>query len=150
MKSKYAELFTAKLNDMDLVLFEKHRDWESWTVAKQSDKCFMVSDNFDYFLCLPQHNENGQCLHWLNTGEIQGLICGEWMDLHQEDMDMSLPLSFRCKGNEFRIKPKKEKRWIRINKNDQHVDQMLYKTEEDCKHLSPDKHWYHYEIEVEV
>ncbi|AUR98843.1 hypothetical protein NVP1256O_04 [Vibrio phage 1.256.O._10N.286.45.F8] len=75
MKSKYAELFTAKLNDMDLVLFEKHKDWDEWALTGDSDRYFMVSDNFEYFLCLPQHKE--ACLHWLNGGDAEFHLYGD-------------------------------------------------------------------------
>lgn len=70
--SKYAELSIAKLNNMDLVLLHKHEDWEFWSEEKAANReenpHFMVSDRFDYFLCLKQHTK--ACLHWLNGGGV--------------------------------------------------------------------------------
>lgn len=117
MKSKYAELFTAKLNDMDLVLFEKHRDWDKWTIAGGSDRYFMVSDNFEYFLCLPQHKE--AVLNALNGGESQLTFDGTTWD----KCNLNQPVEWSedwwyMKGeSQSRIKPKKEKRLI-VYRND--------------------------------
>lgn len=123
MKSKCAELFTAKLNDMDLVLFEKHKGWCKWSTAHESDRYFMVSDNFEYFLCLPQHKE--VCLHWLNGGDVQAIhfenqmpdsgvmFDSDFVDL--EDEVSTYPWKDNhifMQDHEIKIKPKKEKRWI--------------------------------------
>ncbi|CAH9011442.1 conserved hypothetical protein [Vibrio phage 191E37-1] len=129
MKSKYAELFTAKLNDMGLVLFEKHRDWESWTIAKQSGRCFMVSDNFEYFLCLPQHKD--AVINCLNGGvsEVFGgsgnfdrgdaVIGSDW-----SSCSLLWYMNDAC---ESRIKPKKEKRWIAVNGKTGKLHETLFR-----------------------
>ena len=77
-----------------------------------------------FFLCLPQHNENGQCLHWLNGGDVQvrsRMSCGEsfgdWdglCPLVEQDSTWKKTSHFMGRWFEIRIKPKKEKRWIII------------------------------------
>lgn len=73
-RNKHAELFRIKLENMGLVLLSKHKSWREWledeAANRKESPYFMVSDNFDYFLCQKEHKAN--CLHWLNGGEIQG------------------------------------------------------------------------------
>jgi hypothetical protein len=76
----------------------------------------------DYFLCLPKHNKNGQCLHWLNGGKIQWSddIHG-WSDKdnYVDDLKSQEFFSgnaFMLDDNKFRIKPKKETRYVVIHK----------------------------------
>ncbi len=118
MKHAYAELFTAKLNDTSLVLFEKHEEWKEWREVGKSDKIFVVCGNFDYFLCLPQHKE--VCLHWLNGGKLmidngKGLGEGRYtMDIRRNN-----PLADFIGHPEytFRIKPMIEKVWVAYHKD---------------------------------
>ncbi|AUR99165.1 hypothetical protein NVP1263B_05 [Vibrio phage 1.263.B._10N.286.51.B1] len=150
MKHKHYEMIMAKAANMDLVVFYKLPCEEWW---QPDSECESLPDEveIDYFLCLPQHKD--ACLHWLNTGEVQGLVCGKWVDLYQEDMDMSLPLSFRCKLNEFRIKPRKEKRWIGVYKNGATTDACLLRKEAENHPMITDvsvNDWQFIEIEVEV
>ncbi len=123
MKHAYAELFTAKLNDVSLVLFEKHEEWKEWREATKSDLVFAVGVNFDYFLCIPQHKE--ACLHWLNGGDVQAVHfenqmpdSGVMLDSDFVDLEDDV-FTYSWKDNhifmqehEITIKPKKEKRWI--------------------------------------
>ena len=119
MSHPYAELFSRKLNDMGLVLFEKHRDWDNWEVARDSDKHFMVSANFQYFLCLPKHNDTGQCLHWLDGGKVQDYYkhasTPKWLDIESDEVNWTLGHLFMDDRCEIRIKPIKEKRWLVYN-----------------------------------
>ena len=117
MKSKHAELFTAKLNDMDLVLFEKHRGWGKWALAGDSDRYFMVSNNFEYFLCLSQHKEAVLC--GLNGGSFQvrgfGDFSDDWyLDSNEWSCDN---IWYMLDSHTSRVKPKKEKRLI-VYRND--------------------------------
>lgn len=69
-KHKHYDMIVAKAENMDLVKFEKNDG--IWRVCS-SDIIHMNPDK-EYFLCLPQHNEKGQCLHWLNGGALDGTI----------------------------------------------------------------------------
>ena len=154
-KHKHAEMIKAKADNMDLVVFYR-LEGEYWWQKESDDAALPYETDIDYFLCLPKHEE--ACLHWLNTGEIQGLVCGKWTDLHQEDMDMSLSLSFRCKFNKYRIKPRKEKRWIAVHLYSNQATPAVgtYKLCSDyvLRHMkllgSPFCEWQFIEIEVEV
>ncbi len=158
MKHAYAELFTAKLNDTSLVLFEKHEEWKEWREVAKSDLVFAVGGNFDYFLCLPQHKE--ACLHWLNGGEVQDFFEGEWVycaslvRATESGGDNTLEFSehhmFMNEEFQFRITPKKEKRWIAVRKSDHYVQPLIYLSEGDADEDSPSDCWTHHEIEVEV
>lgn len=112
---KYADLFKAKLDNVELVLFEKHRDWADWCECKTDTRydgaIFFVSDNFEYFLCLPKHKE--ACLHWLNGGEIQYRhgVTQEW-DGYGPTKTWTAGSIFMQEHVDIRIKPRKEKRWI--------------------------------------
>ncbi|AUR87847.1 hypothetical protein NVP1105O_04 [Vibrio phage 1.105.O._10N.286.49.B4] len=157
MKSKYAELFTAKLNDMDLVLFEKHKDWDKWALAVNSDRCFMVGNNFDYFLCLPQHKE--ACLHWLNCGDVQHLDKGSHVDMtSMNDLKSRVGKiwSYECAWMdddcEIRIKQKKEKRWMIYSERPLSIE--IFSDESVCDTVFssklPTENKQKIEIEVEV
>ncbi len=111
MKHAYAELFTAKLNDTSLVLFEKHEEWKEWREATKSDLVFAVGVNFNYFLCLPQHKE--VCLHWINGGEaVSSNTDVRGGEIHAYNGTWSRNHYFMSVVHTMRIKPKKEKRWI--------------------------------------
>lgn len=121
-RHKHADKIIAKAENMDLVVIANHGDKSNPNWVVTSDK---GSVNFpiwqkgcDYFLCLEKHKE--ACLHWLNGGEIEergfyndngnfGEItifgASNWGPNHV----------FMSDKSEFRIKPRKEKRWIAIS-----------------------------------
>jgi hypothetical protein len=72
----------------------------------------LVSCFNDFFLCLPQHKE--ACLHWLNGGDVQDYYEDEWTPVNSSDgkPSWSIHHAFMDEEAEYRIKPKKEKRWI--------------------------------------
>jgi hypothetical protein len=114
-------------------------------------------DNSDYFICLPQHNKNGQCLHWLNGGDIQWSDhFHEWSDKHNyaddlESQEFFLGNAFMLDDNKFRIKPRKEKRWIGVNNTTQVTTTGLYLSLDDVMNATVRHHeWQFIEIEVEV
>ncbi len=155
MKHKYAELFTAKLNDTSLVLFEKHEEWKEWREVTKSDLVFAVGGNFEYFLCLPQHKE--AVLNGLNGGAVES---------SNEERDgwgvSSVELWdkrwwYMCDNYTSRIKPKKEKVWIGVygkhvtenhfgskSEVEKHVDESPVYS--NCAH----NWWQFIEIEIEV
>lgn len=157
MKSKYAELFTAKLNDMGLVLFEKHRDWDKWALAVNSDRCFMVSNNFEYFLCLPQHKE--AVLNSLNGGDSQLSFNGEsWTICNcNQPVEWNSDWWYMRPESQSRIKPKKEYVWVAYHKDGFMFDEVGV-SGQDVHHRVKEhelsdfngKDWQYKEIEVEV
>lgn len=110
MKHKHYEMIVAKAANMDLVLFNKSENQDGWSVSHET--CLPVFSTCDYFLCLPQHKE--ACLHWLNGGEVQ-LVSPEFSEFpcgYEEWLPSSVWMD---KDYTFRIKPKKEKRWIAVD-----------------------------------
>lgn len=154
MKHNYCDLFTGKLNNMELVLLEKHKDWSEWVEAKDQNRYFMVSDNFDYFLCLPQHKE--ACLHWLNGGEAQILHSPlhDWMTLegYVQDPKWYSNSDFMSDECKLRIKPKKEKRWMLYSENPVSIEVFDNKESFDLasKSARPWEKWQEVEFEIEV
>ena len=111
MKHKHYEMIVAKAANMDLVGFVTI-DGLSWSERRRS-ALMEFGEDFDYFLCLPQHKE--ACLHWLNGGEVQ--TRNEYSDLGWDTLlnfegTWSEVSHFMCTDILLRIKPKKEKRWI--------------------------------------
>jgi hypothetical protein len=82
--------------------------------------CPTWRDDSDYLLCLQQHNKNGQCLHWLNGGEIQWSDhFHEWSDKDNYADDLTSQEffsgnAFMLDDNKSRIKPRKEKLWLAV------------------------------------
>ncbi len=156
MKHAYAELFTAKLNDTSLVLFEKHEEWKEWREVTKSDLAFVVGGNFEYFLCLPQHKE--ACLHWLNGGKVESLHKDyEPMELAESGaIEWGVKSTFMKDSIEIRIKPKKENRWIGVSKSSCHTTGH-YETKEEAINTTESQPWasayvpwQFIEIEIEV
>lgn len=123
MKHKHYDMIVAKAANMGLVVFSKTKNSEKW--EESSLVAFIVNENFDFFLCLPQHKE--ACLHWLNGGEVQYSLNGtDWFDkdsfgINKERMDIEY---FNSATHSMRIKPRKEKRWIVAGCNSLHT--MMY------------------------
>lgn len=145
MKHKHYEMIVVKAANMDLVVFIKAR--EGW--RKMSDQSeIRIKSTMDYFLCLPQHKE--ACLHWLGGGNIQYRIALDaWTDAagNVSNAAWTPDNLFIDDQVEFRIKPKKEKRWICITDNLEIEDGTLYESLEDANENSPG---YKQIIEIEV
>ncbi len=119
MKHKHYDMIVAKAENMDLVVSIKLGDkWE--VISGHENQIVNFGSHYDYFLCLPQHKE--ACLYWLNGGGVQDNFEGEWSDCpslsqtKNTDSENSLVFSvhhmFMNEEFQFRIKPKKEKRWV--------------------------------------
>ena len=109
---KHASMIKAKADNMELVVFVKD-DLSGELKWRQMVNSFPISVNHDYFLCLPQHNENDQCLHWFNGGDVEFRRDGEdWQDECEEYHGWTDYCGMMNNDVEFRIKPRKEKRWI--------------------------------------
>lgn len=143
MKHNHYEIGVAKLENTELCVFYKLEGssrWES-TLKTSPQHCFYEQN--DYFLCLPQHKE--ACLHWLNGGELQINRKGHgFLDWDRPSREWKAEVSFMFDINEFRIKPKKEKRWLRYNSKG--VLQNEYIKKPDCANKGDQL----IEIEVEV
>lgn len=108
MKHKHAEMIKAKADNMELVVcINNYGQWEFGDMNNLVDL-----DAFPAFLCLPQHKE--ACLHWLNGGDLQvkRQDSDEFLDWDRPSREWKISVSLMHGVSEFRIKPRKEKRWI--------------------------------------
>lgn len=152
MKHKHYDMIVAKAENMDLETFlNLDGKWKLMVNAVP------ISEESEYFLCLPQHKE--ACLHWLNGGGVQDNFEGEWSDcpfLSQTintDSENSLTFSvhhmFMNEEFNFRIAPKKEKRWIIVDPKTDYTFNGLYFSKESAENENGSSHQV-IEIEVEV
>ncbi len=163
MKHKHYDKIVAKAKNMDLVVFTKdciapnNKPW----LAIESGHLPAFDEHCEYFLCLPQHKE--VCLHWLNGGEVQNNITkhlrdDSWIYFTPFNSSSCEPWAYNCnfmrEESNFRIKPRKEKRWIGVLTENG-------VTTDTCMSLKEAKHhpmvrdclvsdWQFIEIEVEV
>ncbi|AUR92482.1 hypothetical protein NVP1173O_06 [Vibrio phage 1.173.O._10N.261.55.A11] len=152
MKHKHYDMIVAKANNFELIQFIKiGDDWE--IVGSHDNKVVSFASHYEYFLCLPQHKE--ACLHWLNGGDIQ--VSGDGLKWESYDLSPEHPkypmTDFTGFEFQFRIKPKKEKRWIGVYKNGATTDACLLKKEAKNHPMITDasvNDWQFIEIEVEV
>ena len=110
MRHKHADMIIAKAENRDLVVFCKQSD--GWVMCSQ-DGIISWSYDLEYLLCPPQHKE--AYLHWLNGGEIQVLHNGEWKICGEYGagcQSWSHDGFLMHNGCDYRIRPRKEKRWI--------------------------------------
>lgn len=155
MKHKHYDMICAKAENMDLVLF--HCGIGGWYEYGKDGEYSPFCQDEKYFLCLPQHKE--ACLHWLNGGDVQIAHGKEdfFWNWSRPSREWRPHVSFMIDSVRFRIKPRKEKRWIGVYGN--HVTESHYKSEEVCKLFVLDdasysafsrEKWQFIEIEVEV
>lgn len=114
MKHKHYDMIVAKAANMELVVFlENNQGWSE----KENQSDIQFHEQFDYFLCLPQHKE--VCLHWLNGGKAEALHedFGLMELADSEAIEWGVKSVFIKDSIEIRIKPKKEKRLI-VYRND--------------------------------
>lgn len=145
MKHKHAEMIKAKADNMDLVVFGNEIGGE-WRECDFSDLTIAIGF-YDFFLCLPQNKE--VCLHWLNGGELLcslGYIKDKLIGQHatKEWSTRSIFMNSEC---EIRIKPKKVKYWIAIEKGK--CNPFYYKEKEAAERVYPNADQY-IQIEVEL
>lgn len=160
---KHAEMIKAKADNMDLVVFGRMRksnhDWIEMPFSR-------LVKNFDneYFLCLPQNKE--ACLHWLNGGEV--LIKRRTFDDNGDELPFEgflswsrpssgwIPnVSFMNCNCTFKVRPKKEKRWIAVDVETRKTSK-IYPSKSECDNAmfsgcaSNAQGWQFIEIEIEV
>ena len=119
MKHKHYDMIVAKAANMELTILVKFG--KEWMISGLDTAGEIISfdSRYEYFLCLPQHNENGQCLHWLNGGEVETDRSFDEFVLVDEACDFNFNWWrdgwFMQEDYKSRIKPKKEKRLIGVN-----------------------------------
>jgi hypothetical protein len=148
-------MIKAKADNMELVVFVKNDEWD---LTESCNDALMFFAGKDYFLCLPQHNKDGQCLHWLNGGKIQYKteLVPEFQD-YQPHVEFGLGSIFMQPDFEIRIKPRKEKRAIGVNAktgqttNAYKIDKEgNYAVDEVRLNYGISGNWQFIEIEVEI
>ena len=149
MKHKHYDKIVAKAANMNLVVFcrDAYHVKEGWFETSN----LPIQDEFDYFLCLPQHKES--CLAWLNGANINFTSDG-WSgvvaSVKEQEPRFSPDSIFMDEWYNFSIAPRKEKRWIAICKQTRCVRDFLYNTLEEATHSCSPEFYTHHEIEVEV
>lgn len=149
MKHPHYKKIVAKAANMDLVVFYRYKN-DEWEEA--ASEMLVWDVKAEHFLCLPQHKE--ACLHWLNGGEVQfkrvdgaalNYSMVEFGDMSgEESREWRAGTIFLSSEHELRIKPKRGRRWILINKSLNRVCSEIY----DYKPKSQNG-WISHEIEIE-
>ena len=149
-------MIVAKAANTELVqLYKMNGKWHETRDQFNRNNGWAFFEDAEYFLCLPQHKE--ACLHWLNDGEVQINMKGEgFLDWCRPSRDWKKEVSFMFDINEFRIKPKKKKRWIGYCANTNQTFPHPQKSKEVAEDYAARSYgykmssWQFIEIEVEV
>ena len=160
MKHKHAEMIKAKADNMELVVFERqntatHEKEEYKPIQPDGNRAIWFHEDADYFLCLPQHKE--VCLHYLTGGDVlvKSNFVPSWETV-THGQSWGAGIGWMREDAQYRIKPKKEKRWIGVFKDGSRFKntEFSYETVDELK----DKcwapfgfdNWQFIEVEVEV
>ncbi|MEL7309493.1 MAG: hypothetical protein AAGK05_17670 [Pseudomonadota bacterium] len=142
---KHAAMIKAKADNMDLVVFVKNSNTGDWFEVFGE---LPFNQQQDFFICLPKHKE--ACLHWLNGGVVQVRYEGEsWKDIFNNENPTWHGVNYFMMRDsvDYRIKPRKEKRWICITDDLEIEDGTLYESYADADENSPG---YKQIVEIEV
>ncbi|HDI3147842.1 TPA: hypothetical protein PMB01_001664 [Vibrio cholerae] len=150
-KHKHYDMIVAKAANMDLFKFIKSAN--GWAIGNLSSSHF--DDAYEYFLCLPQHKD--ACLHWLNGGEVEFVsqFSDGWTE-YDSIKSWGVGSVFMQSDYKFRIKTRKEKRWIGYCTSTNQCTPHPTKTKDlaidyAAAHYNyADSDWQFIEIEVEV
>lgn len=152
MRHKHADMIIAKAENMGLiVLVRLCGEW----VESNYDGLVSLGKS-EFFLCLTQHKK--PCLHWLNGGSVQDYFEDEWDACSDYDgnNNWSYEHMFMLEEAEYRIAPKKEKRWIAVN-SDGYVMPVHCGSKESaiehakhCNRLIIETQFIEIEIEIEM
>lgn len=148
---KHAKMIKAKVGDMDLEVFFKNPDGcNKWLKIENSCELSAFYEHYEYFLCHPKHSD--VCLHWLNGGEVQDVVLGQFIDLEPKiyDGDWRPGCGFMNCNVNFRIKPRKEKRWIGYHKYGFTTASAYLSKDDALSNTIDHENWQFIEIEVEV
>lgn len=145
MKHKHYNMIVAKATNMELVLFYQPPNRQDLWVEAEDDE-LPTLDNYNYFLCLPQHKE--VCLAWLGGGELQQYVGNQWLGFESRDEcpDWLKDKDFMDCKCKLRVKPRKEKRWVVID-DKQYLFPTLY-TKDPSDELT--HHYQVFQIEIDV
>lgn len=153
MKHKHYDMICAKAANMDLVKFYKTEEG-MWNFTDLYQKTTQFREDKEYFLCLPKSKET--CLHWLNGADVEYKTQLTPWTSYSPERQWSNGSVFMQDDYDFRIKPRKEKRWIGVN-IDKNQTTGLFSSAIECEdNLNSigeiyDNHpWQFIEIEVEV
>ena len=152
-KHKHCEMIKAWADNDELVAFCKNKF--NWVAMKKP----VWNQDSSYFLCLPQHKE--ACLHWLNGGSIMVNNGKSEMESEYSLDVVNHPFAwtdFLHDEYKFRIKPRKQKRWIGVHEAS-HQTTPTIATKTLCEDYvlrhcvlggSPFCDWQFIEIEIEI
>jgi len=148
-KHRHAEIAKAKLDNIELVVFTNGGgEWRNLG-------CMPRWGDDNYFLCLPQHKE--VCLHWLNGGKYQvNQLPPEDMITIEETIKRDGWVKdhwFMSEVFTYRIKPKREKRYIGVHNSGLTTDACLSRKGAKNHPIITSSNindWQIVEIEVEV
>lgn len=146
---KHAEMIKAKADNMDLFVFAQDGSGGEWyEYGRKGNYCpFYETDN--YFLCHPKHKD--EVLNSLNGGVSQVKVDDEWCEASCLDgWRGDRNVWYMKEDCESRIKPRREKHWVSVRKEDNYVERYLYASIEDAEADNNPLYWNSYEIEVEV
>ena len=115
MKHKHYDKIVAKAANTDLVVFYQPPNRKDLWI-ESGERELPTLENYNYFLCLPQHKE--ACWAWLNGSDVGYTLHGTRMGIRMSNeplpvWDVASP--FMWDNVEFRVLPKKEKRWIVVD-----------------------------------
>lgn len=146
-KHKHADMIKAWADNGDLIVFVKTCTEGAWTLAKEPVQWW---DDSEYFASLPQHAE--ACLHWLNGSDVEEREYDEgWAVVDAQNIGWSKHHFFMDALSTFRIKPRKEKRWIAVHKHNAKAE-VFYKENiiDSCLEEPMYRGYQKFEIEIEV
>lgn len=149
-KHKHAELIKAKANNMELVVFMKSTEDGKWLKIIDFNVLPAFYDDYEHFLCHQKHEK--ECLHWLNGGKVD-IYEGESEKIKWTPINLGVVWGeyhpFMNSSLIFRIKPRKEKRWIGVTKGGDST--MSFRDKRDAiDAVASPQDWQFIEIEVEV
>ena len=149
MKHKHYDMIVAKASNMDLVVFVRKPNEQQWSIGNLSN--IVCHDDYDCFLCIPKHNEENQCLQWLNGASVVSGTGATECEIPAYDSSWNQRHWFMDVDVELRIKPRKEKRWIGVRAKDgatTSTHNTVQKARIDVAGLTGN--WQFIEIEVDV
>ena len=144
----HAEMMKTHADDVSLCAFVRLKRSGDWCESSKP----VFNDSYSYFLCLPKHKE--ACLHWLNGGliECNSKLTNGWEDCADyNECFWKLSCGMMREDANYRIKPRKEKRWIAVHNVDSSVVlNVNFKSINEAKDATHGGNWQFIEIEVEV
>ena len=146
MKHKHCDMIKAKAEDTSLIKIFYNKMQSKWVIPDNQDEMFCTT--CEYFLSTKSNSD--ATLHLLNGGEIQFRFKGgDWMDSNKngKSLEWSPDSDLMDYDYEFRIKPRKEKRWICITDDLEIEDGTLYESYANADENSPG---YKQIVEIEV